>query len=781
IHDVGAGGLSNALPELVKDGGTGGRFDIRKVLLDEPGMSPLEIWCNESQERYVLAIAPEQLDTFEAICARERCPYAVVGEATDEQRLVVEDSLLGDTPVDLPLDVLFGKAPKMHRVSDRAATEFEPLDIGDLTLDQAAQQVLAHPTVASKKFLITIGDRTITGLVHRDQMVGPWQVPVADCAVTLLDFEGDAGEAMSMGERTPLAILDGPASARVALAEALTNLYAAPVASLSDVRLSANWMAAADHAGEGAVLYDTVRSLSDACQTLGIAVPVGKDSMSMQTKWDGGQNVSPVSLVVSAFAPLASVKHSLTPQLDPSVESQLWWMPLDTTLAMGGSILAQTLNQMGDQAPDVSDMTRVSALLSWMNQYRDAVVGYHDISDGGLWTTLCEMAFASRCGLEISLHKLDPWQALFSETPGVVVQVPMTVATEARRSAEKLGLMAIHLGAPSDEHQRIQVMHEGQTVIDRPRATLERVWSKVSYEMAALRDNPDCAREEYNGLIDDMDPGLSAKVSFAMTSAPAMTGTRPRVAILREQGVNGQIEMAGAFHAAGFDAVDVHMQDLLDQPELLTQFQGLAACGGFSYGDVLGAGGGWAAGILESNALRDAFSAYFARNETFTLGVCNGCQMVSRLKSIIPGAEHWPTFERNLSRQFEARLARVEVLKSRSVLLAGMEGSMLPIAVAHGEGRAELSLVSTLALAGNEMTALRYVDNYGQIAAHYPANPNGSTEGLNGFCSSDGRVTIMMPHPERVTRTLQHSWAPSDWQGDAPWSRLFDNARGFVD
>ena len=780
IHDVGAGGLSNALPELVKDGGTGGRFDIRKVLLDEPGMSPLEIWCNESQERYVLAIAPDQIETFEAICARERCPFAVVGEATDEQRLVVHDSLLGDTPVDLPLDVLFGKAPKMHRASARQTQQWAALDTGDLSLDQAAQQVLAHPTVASKKFLITIGDRSITGLVHRDQMVGPWQVPVADCAVTLLDFESDAGEAMSLGERTPLAILDGPASARVALAEALTNLYAAPVAGLADVRLSANWMAAADHDGEGAVLFDTVQALSLACQDLGISVPVGKDSMSMKTKWDDQQNVSPVSLVVSAFAPLASVKHCLTPQIDPNVESQLWWMPLDTNLAMGGSILAQTLNQMGDQAPDVADISRLKALLNWLNQYRDALIGYHDISDGGLWATLCEMAFASRCGLEISLHKLDPWQALFSETPGVVVQVPMTLATEARRSAEKLGLMAIHLGAPSTEHQRIQVMHEGHTVIDRPRATLERVWAKVSYEMAALRDNPACAREEYNGLIDDMDPGLSAQVSFTMTSAPAITGTRPRVAILREQGVNGQIEMAGAFHAAGFDAVDVHMQDLIAQPDLLASFQGMAACGGFSYGDVLGAGGGWAAGILESQALRDAFSAYFERNETFTLGVCNGCQMVSRLKTIIPGAAHWPAFERNLSRQFEARLARVEILKSASVLLDGMQGSVLPIAVAHGEGRAQLSTAGTLALVGREMTAMRYVDNYGQVANHYPANPNGSTEGLNGFCSDDGRVTIMMPHPERVTRALQHSWAPADWQGDAPWSRLFDNARSFT-
>lgn len=781
IHDVGAGGLSNALPELVKDGGTGGRFDLRAVLTDEPGMSPLEIWCNESQERYVLAISPERIAAFEALCQRERCPYAIVGEATDEQRLVVTDSLLGDTPVDLPLDVLFGKPPKMHRSVSRQSDEFAPLDLSAMTLDQAALKVLEHPTVASKKFLITIGDRTITGLVHRDQLVGPWQVPVADCAVTLLDFEGDAGEAMSMGERTPLAILSGPASARVALAESLTNLFAAPVDSLADVRLSANWMAAADHEQQGAVLYDTVDALSQACQSLGVAVPVGKDSMSMKTQWDQGQSVSPVSLVLSAFAPLASVKHSLTPQLDTEMESQLWWIPLDTQLPLGGSVLGQVLNQIGDQAPDVSDLSQLTGLLQWLNKYRDALGGYHDVSDGGLWATLCEMAFASRAGLDIAIHKLDPWQALFSETPGVVVQVPITLAQEARRSAEKRGLLAIHLGTCTREHQRIQISHEGQMIIDRPRATLERHWSRVSYEIAARRDNPECAQEEFMSLIDDQDPGLSPKVTFQPISAPAVTGTRPRVAILREQGVNGQIEMAGAFTAAGFEAVDVHMQDLAENPALLEQFQGMAACGGFSFGDVLGAGGGWAAGILEAPALRDAFQGYFERQDTFTLGVCNGCQMVSRLKDIIPGAEHWPGFVQNRSRQFEARLAMVEVMKSPSVLLDGMTGSQLMIAVAHGEGRIELSQAQLDQLTAGGQTALRYVDNYGQAAEHYPVNPNGSVGGLNGFCSADGRVTIMMPHPERVTRVLQHSYAPRSWgQGDAPWSRLFDNARLFV-
>ena len=781
IHDVGAGGLSNALPELVKDGGTGGRFDLRKVLIDEPGMSPLEIWCNESQERYVLAISPERLAAFEALCQRERCPYAVVGEATDEQRLVVEDSLLGDTPVDLPLDVLFGKPPKMHRQVARQTPSFEPINVGDLTLDQAALKVLEHPTVASKKFLITIGDRTITGLVHRDQMVGPWQVPVADCAVTLLDFDGDAGEAMSMGERTPLAILSGPASARVALAESLTNLFAAPVASLADVRMSANWMAAADHQDQGAVLYDTVQALSESCQSLGVAVPVGKDSMSMKSKWDQGESVSPVSLVLTAFAPLASVKHSLTPVLDTEMESQLWWIPLDTQLPLGGSVLGQVVDQLGDTAPDISDMSRLTGLLQWLNKFRDALGGYHDVSDGGLWAALCEMAFASRAGLEIALHKLDPWQALFSETPGVVVQVPLTLAQEARRSAEKRGLLAIHLGSCTREHQRIQVTHEGETIIDRPRATLERHWSRVSYEIAARRDNPECAQEEFMGLIDDQDPGLTPKVTFEAISAPAVTGTRPKVAILREQGVNGQIEMAGAFSAAGFEAVDVHMQDLANHPDLLKGFQGLAACGGFSFGDVLGAGGGWAAGILEAPALRDAFQGYFERGDTFTLGVCNGCQMVSRLKDIIPGAQHWPGFVQNRSRQFEARLAMVEVMKSPSVLLDGMTGSQLMIAVAHGEGRIELAQSDLDALSAKQQTALRYVDNYGQAAEHYPVNPNGSVGGLNGFCSEDGRVTIMMPHPERVTRVLQHSYAPKSWgQGDAPWSRLFDNARIFV-
>ena len=777
IHDVGAGGLSNALPELVKDGGTGGRFDLRAVLTDEPGMSPLEIWCNESQERYVMAIDPDRLEAFIALCQRERCPYAVVGQATDEQRMVVEDSLLGDTPVDLPLEVLFGKPPKMHRQVQRAPMGFSPIETGDLTLEQAAIKVLEHPTVASKKFLITIGDRSITGLVHRDQMVGPWQVPVADCAVTLLDFEGDAGEAMSMGERTPAAILSGPASARVALAESLTKLFAAPVASLADVRLSANWMAAADHQDQGAVLYDTVDALSQACQTLGVAVPVGKDSMSMKSKWDQGQSVSPVSLVVTAFATLPSVKNSLTPQMDTDTESQLWWIPLDPQLPLGASVLGQVVDQIGDHAPDLSDITQLSSLLGWLNQFRDALGAYHDVSDGGLWASLCEMAFASRAGLEIAIHKLDPWQVLFSETPGVVVQVPVTLASEARRAAEKAGLLAIHLGSCTREHQRIQVAYKGELIIDRPRATLERHWSRVSYEVAARRDNPECAQQEYMSLIDDQDPGLTPQVTFKPISAPAILGTRPKVAVLREQGVNGQIEMAGAFTSAGFDAVDLHMQDLAQNPELLQQFQGLAACGGFSFGDVLGAGGGWAAGILEAPALRDAFQAYFERPETFTLGVCNGCQMVSRLKDIIPGATHWPGFVQNHSRQFEARLSMVEVMESPSVLLDGMQGSQLMIAVAHGEGRVQ-SQTGSLSQAN---AALRYVDHYGQPAEHYPANPNGSDGGLNGFTSDDGRVTIMMPHPERVTRVLQHSWSPTDWgQGDAPWSRLFDNARLFV-
>ena len=794
IHDVGAGGLSNALPELVKDGGRGGRFELRDVPNDEPGMSPLEIWCNESQERYVLAVEPPDLERFEAICQRERCPYAVVGEATEAMHLLLSDREFDNAPVDLPMSVLFGKPPRMHREVRRQQTRHNPLHL-DVSVEQALERVLQLPAVASKSFLITIGDRTITGMVARDQMVGPWQVPVADCAVTTVSFDSCAGEAMAMGERTPLALLDAPASGRMAIAEAITNISAAAIARLSDIKLSANWMCAAGHGAEDEALFDTVRAVGmEFCPALGITIPVGKDSMSMRTTWRDGEEdkavTAPLSLIVSAFAPVVDARLSATPQLQPDVDAVLVLLDLGRGAnRLGGSALAQTWGQLGDEAPDVERPEDLAACFTLVQEFlhRGRLLAYHDRSDGGLLVTLLEMAFAGHCGLQVDLGSLPgrPLAKLFNEEAGAVLQLPRDDLEAFRARAAELGLAdCLHLLGEATAGDVIAVREGSASLLEDSRARLQQLWARTSYEIQALRDHPECALEEYQRVLAD-EPGLSAQLGFDPAddiSAPYVaTGVRPPVAILREQGVNGQVEMAAAFHRAGFAAIDVHMSDLLAGRQDLARFRGLVACGGFSYGDVLGAGEGWAKSILFNPALRDAFSAFFAREETFTLGVCNGCQMVSTLRELIPGAGHWPRFVRNRSEQFEARLALARVEDSPSVLLADMAGSHLPVAVAHGEGRAEFAdqAAHTACEAGGSV-ALRYIEHDLSVATRYPANPNGSPAGITGLTSLDGRATIMMPHPERVFRTVQHSWAPPEWGEDGGWLRLFRNARRWV-
>lgn len=800
IHDVGAGGLSNALPELVSDGGRGGKFDLRAINNDEPGMSPLALWSNESQERYVLAVAADDLPRFEAICQQERCPYAVVGEATEVLDLLVEDPHFNNQPVDMPLEILLGKPPKMQRDVQRESIIHKPLDLTGIKPLDAMKRVLQLPSVASKNFLITIGDRTITGLVARDQMVGPWQIPVANAAVTTTGFDGYTGEAMAMGERTPLALINAPASGRMAVAEAITNIASTRIENIGDIKLSANWMAAAGCDGEDAKLYETVRAVGmELCPQLGIAIPVGKDSLSMRTAWKEGSEdksvTAPLSLIVSAFAPVQDIRKTVTPQLRTDVgETSLILIDLGCGKnRLGGSALAQVYSQLGDTTPDVDSPEDVKNFFAAIQQLmsRDLLLAYHDRADGGLFTTLMEMVFAGHCGVSIDLEKLANHSSqilpvLFNEELGAVIQVRRHQRGEVKDMLAQFGLGACcHTIGKLAEHQQVILRFNGKAVVHESAVKFQRWWSETSYRIQKLRDNPQCAQHEFDNLLDARDSGLHASIPFNPDldiAAPFInTGVRPSIAILREQGVNGQTEMAAAFHRAGFEAVDVHMSDLISGRRNLEDFKGLIACGGFSYGDVLGAGGGWAKSILFNEQVRDQFATFFNRADSFSLGVCNGCQMLSQLKELIPGAQEWPSFVRNRSEQFEARFSMVEIQPSKSLFFAGMEKSRLPIAVAHGEGLVQFDAPRSLdLLVEAEQVALKFVDNQGLPTTRYPYNPNGSVDGVTGLCSEDGRVTIMMPHPERVFRTVQNSWHPDHWNEDAPWMRMFRNARVWV-
>jgi phosphoribosylformylglycinamidine synthase len=813
IHDVGAGGLSNALPELAHGAGLGARIDLDRIPIEESGMSPLEIWCNESQERYVLALDPTRRAAFDWICKRERCPYAIVGSVDVNGALVVGRD--GETPaVDMPMEVLLGKPPRMHRDVTHVRRTYPSIDTTGLDLTQVALDVLRHPTVASKSFLITIGDRSVGGLNCRDPMVGPWQVPVADCAVTLLDFVGYAGEAMAMGERSPVAVIDPAAAARVAIGEALTNLAAADI-DLSKVKLSANWMAACGQPGEDAALYDAVRAASEFCRQIGISIPVGKDSLSMRSAWQEGtharQVIAPVSLIVSAAAAVSDVRLSMTPQLRTDCgETELVFIDLGAgQRRLGGSIFAQVTQQIGNDAPDVADPMQLAAAVRAVRSLAAAgkVLAYHDRSDGGLFATVCEMAFAGHCGVTLFLDvlALDPLAAdsgdfkirpeqvavrrnefllrtLFNEELGLLLQIRVAERAEVMSALRAAGLGALsHIVGKPNPRDAIEVWCDARSVFTQPRADLQRIWSETSWRIARLRDNPECADAEYARSADSADRGLSMHLTFDPAEDVAATyiatGARPRIAILREQGVNSEYEMAAAFDRAGFAAVDVHMTDLIEGRANLADFPGFAACGGFSYGDVLGGGGGWAKTILFNPRLAEQFAKFFSRPDTFALGVCNGCQMMSQLAPMIPGARHWPRFARNASEQFEGRLVLVEVTESPSLFFIGMAGSRMPIANAHGEGRA---IFADETARSSAIVAARYVDSSGAATDRYPYNPNGSPNGVTGLTTPDGRFSILMPHPERVRRTVQMSWQPPGLAEDSPWMRMFRNARRWL-
>jgi len=817
IHDVGAGGLSNAFPEIVNDAKRGAIFDLRKVPLEESGLAPKEIWSNESQERYVLAISPENLAKFASLCERERCPFAVVGTATEERQLKLIDDQEGNAPVDMPMDVLLGKPPKMLRDVEHVKHTFPPVDLTGIELKEAARRVLLLPTVADKSFLITIGDRSVGGMTVRDQMVGPWQVPVADCAVTAMSYEAYVGEAMAMGERTPLAVIDAAASGRMAVGEAITNIAAAAIEDISDIKLSANWMAACGQPGQDAALFDTVKAVGmELCPALGVSIPVGKDSLSMRTTWnDDGQAkavISPVSLIVSAFAPVADIRRSLTPQLrTDSGETALILVDLGRGKArLGASALAQVTQQLGDSVPDVDSPQDLKAFFVAIQQLNKdgKLLAYHDRSDGGLFATLTEMAFAGRAGVSVNLdiltmegeHSSDwgdakNWagqvaerrnemtlRALFNEELGAVIQVRADDKSAVMNVLREQGLGACsHIIGKLNERGAIEFTRDAKVIYSESRSSLHRLWSDTSWRIARLRDNPACADAEFDRLLDETDPGMQPKISFDLAdnvAAPFIaTGVRPRVAILREQGVNSHIETAWVMHQAGFAAIDVHMSDLIAGRARLDDFHGVIAVGGFSYGDVLGAGEGWAKTILFNPQLSEQFAKFFQRQDTFGLGVCNGCQMMSNLKSIIPGAQAWPKFTRNKSEQFEARFGMVEVLDSPSIFFAGMAGTQAPIAIAHGEGFADFSLTGDI---GAAHKAMRFIDNRGQATEAYPFNPNGSPDGLTSVTTDDGRFTVLMPHAERVFRGVVHSWAPESYGDESPWMRMFRNARKWV-
>jgi phosphoribosylformylglycinamidine synthase len=797
IHDVGAGGLSNAIPELLNDAGCGGRLELREVPNAEPGMSPLEIWCNEAQERYVLAVAPERLDVLRDICERERCPYAVLGRATDDGILVVTDRELGDTPIELPLSLLFGNAPKLTRRVSRRQAQAQPFDPKGIDIAEAALRVLRLPCVAAKDFLITIGDRSVSGLIARDPMVGRYQVPVADAAVTLASYGGYTGEAMAMGERSPVAVLDAAASARLAVGEALLNIVSAPVAALGDVKLSANWMAAAGHPGEDAALFDAVHAVGmELCPALGVSIPVGKDSLSMRVVWDEGKRsiTAPVSLVVTAFARVEDARQALTPELVLDRGSTaLVLVDLGAGRGrLGGSAVAQVYGALGAEPPDLEEPAALRGLFEAVCELRAAglVLAYHDRSDGGVFVTLAEMAFAANSGVRVRLDDTAPdgFSALFNEELGAVLQVRADDAERVLATFERHGLKrrehVFVVGAPADDG-RLSFDYGPKSLFSAEVGELRRAWSETTYRMQALRDNSDCAREAYDALSEPASLALTPALTFELDADPSRplvsaARERPRVAILREQGVNGQVEMAAAFTQAGFDALDVHMSDLLADRARLEDVRGLVLCGGFSYGAVLWAGQGWARSILLHARARERMAAFFARKDAFALGVCNGCQTLSALKALIPGAEHWPSLERNLSEQFEARLAQVAVGKSPSIFFQGMEGSLLPIPVAHGEGRMDFAPGALAACEQAGLVALRYVDGRGRVAERYPQNPNGSPAGITGLTTPDGRVTILMPHPERAFRSVQHSWHPRGWGEHGPLFRMFQNARAWV-
>ncbi|HEX5611173.1 MAG TPA: phosphoribosylformylglycinamidine synthase [Burkholderiales bacterium] len=815
IHDVGAGGLANALPELVHAAQRGARIDLRAIPSEEPGMTPREIWANESQERYALAVAPERYETFAALCERERCPHAVLGTVRADEILRVDDAQFGEPPVDVPLPVILGKPPRMQRDVVRLSRKPEPLSLDGIELREAAYRVLRHPAVANKTFLIAIGDRSVGGLCARDPFVGPWQTPVADCAATLLSFEGNAGEAFAIGERTPLALIDPAASGRMAVAEAITNLAAARVESLERVKLSANWMAAAGYPGDDADLYRTVEAVAlEFCPALGVSIPVGKDSLSMRTAWDGREVVAPLSLIVTAFAPVTDARATLTPRLrNDCGDTELILVDLGGGRnRLGGSILAQVWSRFGDRAPDADDPKLVAELFRAVQSLaaEGLLLAYHDRSDGGLFVAACEMAFAGHCGVTLSLDAIayagadddvDAFKrngeeqlagraldlalaALFAEELGALLQVRAADRARVMDVLRTQGLAPhAHLVGLANSRDEIRITRNAKPVFAEKRTELQRAWSETSFSLQALRDHPDCAKEEFDRVLDAGDPGLSFALSYDPAedvAAPFIAkGARPRVAVLREQGVNSHVEMAAAFHRAGFEAHDVHMTDLLAGRVTLESFKGLAACGGFSYGDVLGGGQGWAKSILYNPRARSEFERFFRRSDTFALGSCNGCQMMAALKEIIPGASHWPVFGRNRSEQFEARFVMVEIPSSPSVLFAGMAGSRMPIVTAHGEGRAEFASADDLARSA-PLVCMRYVDHRGAVTETYPLNPNGSPQGITGLTTDDGRVTIVMPHPERVFRTAQMSWAPAARAEDSPWMRIFRNARTWV-
>ena len=791
IHDVGAGGLSNAFPELVNDGGVGATFQLRSINNEEPSMSPRELWCNEAQERYVLAIEEKDLDLFKLLCERERCPFAIVGIAKNTKELIVEDSLLKKDAVHMDLSILLGKPPKMTRDVIRKQKKLKAFATEDIDIKEAAYRILRYPAVANKMFLIHIGDRSVTGLISRDQLVGPWQLPVADVAVTLSSFDSLLGEAFAIGEKTPIAMIDAKASVRMALGEAITNLSAASIHHLEDVKLSANWMASAGHAGEDAALFDAVEEIGmHLCPDLGISIPVGKDSMSMKTTWlDQSQEktvVSPVSLIVSAFAPVFDARKTLTPALDRNLkDSGLIYIDLGFGKnRLGASCFNLVFNQVGDIAPTLDDTKILKAFFEMIQTLKneDVIVAYHDRSDGGLFTTLTEMAFAGRCGLDIDLSKCghDIKAILFNEELGAVIQVKKEhIADVLTRMNRALKDHAFLIGSINSQ-QTIHIQHENKTVFKDIRANLQNAWSETSYKMQAMRDNPECALEEFSLISDDLDPGISPQFNFEIPQTFAIKKTKPKIAILREQGVNGHVEMASAFSRAGFEAHDVHMSDIIQDRKSLNDFSALVACGGFSYGDVLGAGEGWAKSILFNRKTRDAFEAFFSRPDTIALGICNGCQMMSNLKEIIPGSSLWPHFVKNKSEQFEARFVSVEILPSNSVFFTGMHGAILPIVVAHGEGYTEYEDSKQLNdVLNHQLATLRYVDNYHKGTSAYPMNPNGSPQGMTGFTSDNGRFSIMMPHPERVFRTVQNSWHPETWDELAPWYKMFANAYQF--